>query len=141
MPKKMTTRKQLSRAQRRDLDIEISFLEGVVRRDPNYVEALQLLGDDYTTRGRVRDGLQVDQQLAQLRPDDSMVYYNLACSYALTKDYEKAVQALHQALDLGYADFRWLSRDKDLRELRKHPLYKNIRERVKKLKTQSTAAE
>ncbi|MBR90490.1 MAG: hypothetical protein CMO66_04355, partial [Verrucomicrobiales bacterium] len=47
--------KKLTRQETRDLDIEIDFLEGVVQRDRNYVEALQLLGDDYTQRGRYRE--------------------------------------------------------------------------------------
>jgi hypothetical protein len=41
------------------------------------------------------------------------------------------VAALHQALDLGYRDFKWLRRDPDLRKLRRHPLYKSVRERVR----------
>jgi len=139
MPKKTTTPKTLSREERRDLDIEIGFLEGVVRRDPRFEEALQVLGDDYTARGRVNEGLHVDEQLALLRPEDPLVFYNLACSYALIKEYEKAVQTLDRAMDLGYRDFHWLARDEDLRELRKHPLFKPVRERIKKLKTSKTA--
>lgn len=134
MPKKTTTTKTLSREERRDLDIEIGFLEGVVKRDPQYEEALQILGDDYTARGRVPEGLRVDEQLAQLRPEDPLVFYNLACSYALMKEYAVAVEKLDHAMDLGYRDFHWLSRDEDLRELRKHPLFKPVRERIKKLK-------
>ena len=52
--------RKLSRRQVRDLDVEIGFLEGLVRRDPGYIEALQLLGDDYSDRGRPADGLCVD---------------------------------------------------------------------------------
>ena len=44
MPKK--PRSKLTRKEQRDLDIEIGFLEGVVDRDPKYVEALQVLGDN-----------------------------------------------------------------------------------------------
>src|SRR5262245_27729437 len=84
MPKKSSVRKKLTRQQERDLDVEIGFLEGVVRRDSRYLEALQILGDDYTRRGRYRDGLKVDEKLAELRPGDSLVLYNLACSYSLT---------------------------------------------------------
>ena len=72
---------KLSSREQRDLDIEIQFLEGVVRRDRRYVEALQLLGDDYTRRGRFKDGLQVDRRLARLCPEDPLVHYNLACSF------------------------------------------------------------
>ena len=125
------SRKKLSREQERNLDIEIGFLEGVVRRDPTYIEALQVLGDVYTRRGRFDEGLKVDEQLSRLRPADALVHYNLACSYSLTEQFEAAAAALNRALDLGYRDFKRLSKDPDLAKLRKHPLYKKIRSRIK----------
>lgn len=120
----------------RDLDIEIGFIEGVIRRDPNYVEALLVLGDDYTRRGRFVDGLKIDQQLARLRPDDALVHYNLACSYSLTDQIQLAFSELETAIRLGYRDYRWLARDPDLRKLRKHPLYQTIRVWLHNLKNQ-----
>src|SRR5213594_62211 len=81
---------KLTREQERDLDIEIRFIEGVVRRAPEFIEALQILGDDYTRRGRFADGLKLDEQLARLRPDDALVHYNLACSYSLTGQFASA---------------------------------------------------
>lgn len=137
MAKNVTPRKKLSRKEQRNIDIEIGFLEGIVRRDPGYVEALQVLGDDYTRRGKFTDGLTVDERLAQLCPKDSLVHYNLACSYSLTSQFDKAISALDQALNLGYRDFKWLSRDPDLQNLRKHPLYKQIRTKVKELRVDS----
>src|SRR5271165_6525577 len=113
MPEKGSTKKKLSSEQQRELDVKISFMEGVVRRDPAYIEALQVLGDDYTKRGRYVAGLQVDEQLSQLRPDDPVVQYNLACSYSLTAHFHQATAALSKALDLGYSDFRWLAKDPD----------------------------
>jgi len=129
MPKK--TRKKLSPAQQRDLDIEIAFLEGVVQRDPQYVQALQVLGDNYTQRGRFERGLKIDEELARLRPDDPTVLYNLACSYALVSKFEAAVMALSRAIDQGYHDFRWLMRDPDLKQLRAHAHCKRLRERLR----------
>ena len=123
--------KKMTREQERSLDIEIGFLEGVVRRDPAYIDALQILGDNYTRRGRFEDGLKVDEQLVRLRPADALVHYNLACSCSLTEQFESAAVALNRALDLGYRDFKWLSKDPDLAKLRKHPLYKKIRARIK----------
>ena len=122
---------KLTREQERDLDIEIRFIEGVVRRAPEFIEALQILGDDYTRRGRFADGLKLDEQLARLRPDDALVHYNLACSYTLTGQFASASTALHRALDLGYRDFKWLAKDPDLATFRKHSLYKKIRVRIK----------
>jgi len=57
MPYKPNLRKKLTRQEQRDLDVEINFVEGIVRRAPDYIEALQLLGDGYTKRGRLDEGL------------------------------------------------------------------------------------
>lgn len=139
MPKKPSTKK-MSREDKRHLDVEISFIEGIVQRDPDYVEALQILGDDYTKRGRFVDGLKVDEQLARLRPMDSTVLYNLACSYSLTGEVNGAFAALHRALAAGYDDFKWLAQDPDLENLRKHPDYASIRAKIKTLKPKTSAA-
>ena len=44
MPRKSSARKKLTRRETRDLDIKIEFLEGIVRRDSGYVEALLAAG-------------------------------------------------------------------------------------------------
>jgi tetratricopeptide (TPR) repeat protein len=131
MAKNSSRDAKLSRNERRNLDVEISFVEGVVRRDPQFVEALRILGDDYTRRGRFVDGLKVDEQLIQLRPDDALAHYNLGCSYALTDCFAQAAEALERAILLGYNDFKWLMRDPDLKTFRKHPLFAPIRKHIK----------
>jgi tetratricopeptide (TPR) repeat protein len=131
---KTNTRKKLSRATQRALDTQIEFMEGIVRRDPDYVDALQLLGDDYTQRGRFPEGLQVDERLARLEPESPLVFYNLACSYSLTDQFDRAVAALEKALSLGYRDFAWLAKDPDLKKLRAEPAYKTLKEKIQRLK-------
>src|SRR3984957_20790437 len=98
MPEKSRAKKKLTRDEERELDIKIGFLEGLVKRDPAYVEALQILGDDYTRRGKFVAGLKVDEQLSQLRPVDPMGQYNLARSYSLTGNFNQAAAALEKAL-------------------------------------------
>lgn len=135
MPQKSSDRtKKLSRKEVRDLDVKIGFLQGVVRRDPEFVEALQVLGDHYTQRGQYEDSLKVDKQLSRLEPHNPLVFYNLACSYSLTSDFEHAAAALEQALLLGYRDFKWLAKDPDLRSLRKHPAFRSIEDKLRKMK-------
>jgi len=128
---------KLSSREQRDLDIEIQFLEGVVQRDRRYVEALQLLGDDYTRRGRFKDGLQVDRRLARLCPEDPLVHYNLACSFSLTEEFRKAAHALRKALQSGYRDFEHLRRDSDLEPLRQTNLYAAIEQEIAELEAES----
>jgi tetratricopeptide (TPR) repeat protein len=133
MRKKVAPAKKLTRKEKRDLDIEIGFLEGVVKRDPAYVDALQVLGDDYTRRGRFPDGLKIDESLARLRPNDALVHYNLACSYSLTNRLDLAALSIERAIALGYRDFKWLAEDPDLENLRQDPAYKKIRAKLKAL--------
>ena len=127
----------MSRATQRDLDTRIEFMEGIVRRDPDYVDALQLLGDHYTQRGRYSDGLKVDERLVQLDPENALVFYNLACSYSLTDQFDRAAHALEQALNLGYRDFAWLTKDPDLKKFRQQPAYDQIKERIRRLKNKA----
>lgn len=134
MPKKVASRTNLTRQEKRDLDIEIGFLEGIVQRDPGYIDALQLLGDDYTKRGKYLSGLEIDHKLSALRPRDPLVFYNLACSLCLTGKYPEATDALEQAINLGYRDFKWLASDPDLQDLRRLPIYRRIRTKLRQMK-------
>ena len=135
MPEKRSAKvKKLTRREVRDLDVKIQFMEGVTRRDPEYVEALQILGDHYTQRGKYDYSLQVDKQLSRLEPQNPLVFYNLSCSYSLNGDLDLSALALEQALALGYRDFKWLARDPDLRKLRKHPVYRHIEDKIRKMK-------
>ena len=129
-----SSRKKSKSPNPRELDVEISFLEGLIKRDPTYVDALQLLGDDYTKRGRIEEGLQVDQRLSQLEPQNPTVFYNLACSLSLAGKLDEAAQAVESAIDLGYRDFKWLTRDPDLKALRKHPHDERLREKMRRMK-------
>ena len=120
-----------ARANNRELDVKIGFMEGVVRRDPNYVDALQLLGDHYTQRGRFVEGLNVDERLAQLEPENPVVFYNLACSYSLTDQFDRAAESLEKAINLGYQDFAWLAKDPDLKKFRQQPAYREVLKKIR----------
>jgi tetratricopeptide (TPR) repeat protein len=109
-------------------------MEGLVRRDPDYVDALQILGEHYTERGRFSEGLNVDERLARLEPENSLVFYNLACSCSLTDQFDRAALALEQALNLGYRDFTWLAKDPDLKKFRQQPAYDEIKDRIRRMK-------
>jgi tetratricopeptide (TPR) repeat protein len=135
MPKKLhTLRKRATRQELRDMDQEILFLEGLIRRDETYVEALQILGDDYTRRGRYAEGLTIDERLCKLRPDDALVRYNLACSYSLTHQLDLALESVETAINLGYRDFKWMAQDPDLENLRKNAAYQKIKAIVRQIR-------
>ena len=97
-----------------NLNFEIQFYEGILAEDPNYVEALIPLAEAYTKVGLHEKGLEVDQRLSSLRPNDATVHYNLACSYALTGQTGDALATLERAMELGYRDVEFLMHDQDL---------------------------
>ena len=109
MPEKNSVKnKRLNRREIRDLDVKITFMEGIVRRAPEYIEALQILGDHYTQRGHFDNSLKVDKKLSRLEPKNPLVFYNLACSYSLTDQFDrvKTFQDLfpeHSQLHLSHA--------------------------------------
>ena len=97
--------------------IELSFLEGLAKRLPENRDILKSLADLYTKVGRYNNGLYLDEKLSLMCPDENMVWYNLACSYALTEQVDQGINALEKALELGYDDFSWMKEDKDLSNL------------------------
>lgn len=110
----------------------IWFFEGILKKNPNYIECLMYLGNAYTAQGMYKKGLQIDLRLCRLKPEDPTVYYNLACSYALLKDTDTAFEALEKAIILGYKDIYHLERDKDLTSLRGDSRYKKLIKKMKK---------
>ena len=110
----------------------IWFLEGILEKNPNYIDCLMYLGNAYTENGMYEKGLLVDQKLSRLKPNDPLVHYNLACSYALLKNIDAAFNALEKAITLGYNDVAHLEMDKDLAHLRGDIRYKKLIEKIKR---------
>ena len=102
-----------------NIEFEITFYEGVLKGAPNFIQALTAMGDLCTKAGYWQKGLEIDLKLAGLRPEDPLVLYNLACSYALLKQIRLSLNALCQAVEFGYDDFAYMRRDSDLQNLMK----------------------
>ena len=117
-----------------DIDFEITFYSGLIEKNPNFIAALIALGDLYTKAGLYGEGLEIDEKLVLLRPDDPVVLYNLACSYSLLEDIDKAFRTFKKAIHCGYHDFDHLEQDDDLDNLRKDRRFQQYLTRVKSKK-------
>lgn len=111
---------------KKNLDFEISFYEGILKRDPNLVDVLISLGTAYTNRGYYEKGLEVDLRLSGLRPKDAVVFYNLACSYSVLGEITAALESLEKALRLGYNDFKFLMTDPDMENVRENAHFEQL---------------
>jgi tetratricopeptide (TPR) repeat protein len=108
------------------LDFELEFFSGILVRRPDYIDVLRVMGNNLTLKGRFAQGLQIDKRLVQLRPNDALAHYNLACSYALLKRPDQALKSLRRAVELGYRDFRYMREDHDLDSVRHDPRFRQL---------------
>jgi len=113
-------------AEQSQLDFELDFFAGILDRHTGYVDVLRAHGNNLTLKGRYAEGLEIDKKLIQLRPNDALAHYNLACSYALLKKPELALKTLRRAVELGYRDFRYMREDRDLESIRHDPRFRQL---------------
>ena len=119
----------------KDSDFQIRFFEELIKKKPDFAEALAALGDLYTKQGWHEKGLKVDQKLALLKPEDPIVLYNLACSYSLVNNIDQAFETIQNAVDCGYDNLEHLTMDRDLINLRGDQRFQRYFENIKKEKT------
>jgi len=105
---------------------EIEFYQKLVEEKPDYVDALIPLAHAYTKIGQHKKGLEIDQRLAELKPEDPIIFYNLACSYSLSGQCENAIKALGRAIELGYNDAKYMLDDPDLDNIKERLDFKNL---------------
>jgi serine/threonine protein kinase/Flp pilus assembly protein TadD len=56
-------------------------------------------------------------------PDDPMLLYNVACTFALLGRNDDCLDALEKAVEKGWGDKNWLENDSDLDTIRSSPRY------------------
>ena len=123
------------------LEFEVRFYEKLLTAYPDFIDVLIPLGNAYTRLGLHDKGLQIDLRLTQLRGDDPLTWYNLACSYSLLKRVDESIEALRRSVELGYADMNYLQKDPDLVNLRQSPKYRHFLESCVSLAASSRARE
>ena len=111
--------------------VEINFLRQLEKRLPNDIELLKVLADLYTKNNLIKEGLEIDLHLSRLDPENSVIWYNLACSYSLSKKINEAFESLFKAVNLGYKDLSHIKKDQDLNNLRNDSRYEEVLKQIK----------
>jgi tetratricopeptide (TPR) repeat protein len=104
----------------------IRALEKQLDTVPEDVRARMLLAGYYAAVGRREDGVRQLQTAVALRPRDSNVLYNAACTYALLQQPGEAIEMLKAAKDAGWGNLDWALRDPDLISLRDDPEFQRL---------------
>jgi hypothetical protein len=85
-----------------------------------------LLAGDFSFLGEF-DKAKREADLAMLlRPDDSMILYNVACIFCIMENRTDAMIALKKAWDSGYRDAIWVRQDPDMALLHGDPEFERL---------------
>ncbi|MGB2637018.1 MAG: protein kinase [Candidatus Acidiferrum sp.] len=101
--------------------MEMRALERQLELVPEDVRARSLLAADYANMGRAEDAVRHLEMTVALRPNDSNVLYNAACTYTVLGKKTEALDLLRRALASGYSNFDWPRQDPDLSSIHADP--------------------
>ena len=105
---------------------EIEFCRSILRRDRENLGVMEMLAGYFTKAGRIDEGLELDRAITRLDPENPVSHYNLACSLSLKRHKREALDVLRVALEKGYADFVWMMKDPDLKNLHDDPGFSSL---------------
>ena len=108
------------------IEFELDFFAALLERRPEFVEALKAHAKNLALARRHHDGVQYDRRITRLRPQDALARYNLACSLALIRHHDDALTELRRAVELGYRDFAFMMKDRDLDAIRRDPRFRAL---------------
>jgi len=105
---------------------QVVALERQLELVPEDVRARILLSSLHAEFGRPDDAVRQVQTAVALRPGDSNVLYNAACTYGVLGMKVEALEMLKRAVDAGYGNVDWATRDPDLACLHGDPEFAKL---------------
>ena len=89
-------------------------IEKHIRQVPEDARSRALLAGDFAVMDREDDALREANLAIALRPNDTMILYNVACVFGMMKRKDEAMDTLRKAWEAGFRDSDWARRDPDL---------------------------
>jgi TolB-like protein/cytochrome c-type biogenesis protein CcmH/NrfG len=107
-------------------EMEMLVLERQLEAVPEDVRARVLLAADYANIGRTEDAVRHAEMAVALRPKDSGVLYNVACTYGALGRKAEALATLRRSKEAGYSNEDWIHQDPDLKCLHDDPEFLSL---------------
>ena len=104
----------------------VASFEAHVKKVPEDARARVLLANAYATLGRYTEAKREADLAMALRPDDTMILYNIACVFCLMGNAKDAMLSLKKACDAGYSARAWARQDPDLALLQSDPEFEAL---------------
>ncbi len=104
----------------------IQVHEAHLREVPEDARSRSLLAGLYADTGRIEDSRREATMAMTLRPNDTIILYNAACTFCSLNQKSEAMDALAKAWRAGYRDADWIWRDPDLVMLQDEPEFEKL---------------
>lgn len=111
---------------------QVLILKQQVEWVPEDVRARILLAVNHAGLGQDEQAVAEVQKAVSLRPNDSAILYNAACTYAILQRKEEALAFLRKAAAAGWSNPHWAEKDPDLTFVHKDPEFIHIMEEVRR---------
>ena len=105
---------------------QIAILESHIRKVPEDARARVLMAAGLSQIGRYEEAKREADIAVALRPDDTMVLYNVACVLCLANKPDEAMVALRKSKETGNRSPAWVRQDPDLAILRGRPDFEEL---------------
>jgi len=105
---------------------EIALYEAQLKKTPEDARVRVLLAGNYAFQGRFVDAQREIDLAMLLRPDDTMILYNIACTLCEMDKTKEAMNALKKAWEAGYRNPAWIRQDPDLANLHGDPEFERL---------------
>jgi non-specific serine/threonine protein kinase len=104
----------------------VRALEQQLELVPEDTRCRMLLANRYAGLGRPDDAIRELQIAVTMRPKDSNILYNAACTYGILQKKAEALATLKRAVEAGNRNVDWIARDPDLQCLHGDPEFEAL---------------
>ncbi len=108
----------------------VELMEKHLEINPDDLSALLSGASALVELGEKQRGLEWGERVLEGSTEDALVLYNLGCTFSLAGESEKAIDALERSYKAGLADPEWMRNDSDLDNLRGHPRFEALMQRM-----------
>ncbi len=105
---------------------EVAIFEEHLKKVPEDARVRVLLAGDYAMQGRMDDAKREADMAMALRPDDTMILYNIACAFCAMNNPVDAMAALKKSWEGGNINATWVRQDPDLAILHGDPEFERL---------------
>jgi TolB-like protein/Tfp pilus assembly protein PilF len=104
----------------------IRLMQARLELNPDDARACNLLAGAFSIMGETAAALDYAERSLAIDPEDPMLLYNVACTYAQLNKPDDALACLERAVDKGFGHKEWIEHDPDLTSIRDTPRFMAI---------------